>query len=56
MPRPNITTLKGWTIASVTYSAGYYSLTLTKGARTRVVTVDPDQLFDADGNRFNNNL
>jgi hypothetical protein len=52
----NITTIKGWTITAITWSASYYTLTLSKGNRTRAITVDADQLFDAAGARFNNNL
>lgn len=55
MNRKNITTLKGWTIAAVIYSAGYYTLTLTKGNRKQNITIDADQLFDGEGNRFENN-
>lgn len=52
----NITSLKGWTIAAVIYSAGYYKLELTKGTRSRTVTIDINQIFDGEGNRFECNL
>lgn len=55
MPR-NISSLKGWTIAKVTYSAGYYTLELTRGSQRKTLQVGADQVFDNDGERFENNL
>lgn len=55
MARKNITALKGWTITRITSSAGYYTLTLTKGGKTQTVSVDRDQVFDRDGERFADN-
>jgi len=52
MTRKKITTLKGWTITAIVYSAGYYTMTLTKGGRTQTINVDRDQIFDGEGNRF----
>lgn len=50
-----ISTLKGWTITAISYSAGYYTLTLEKGSRTRRITIDATQVYDTDGIRFENN-
>ena len=56
MSRKNITTLKGWAIARIDFSAGYYTLTLTKGTSIKTIQVDADQIFDGDGMRFVNNV
>jgi hypothetical protein len=53
--RKNITSLKGWTIARIASSAGYYTMTLEKGGKTKIVTIGTDQVFDADGMRFEDN-
>lgn len=51
MPR-TMTSLRGWTIKSVTLSAGYYTITLVKGARMTSITIDAYRIFDKDGNHF----
>lgn len=56
MSKKNISTLKGWTITKIVSSAGYFTLTLTKGNRTQTVSIDRDQVFDADGMRFVDNV
>lgn len=53
---PNLTTLKGWTISAVAYSGGYVTMTITKSGKSKTITVDPAQLFDSAGNRFNINV
>jgi hypothetical protein len=55
MARKKITSLKGWTIMLITSSAGYYTIHLEKGNRTSLITVDADQVFDANGERFEDN-
>lgn len=52
MSRANISTLKGWTISKITFAAGYYTMTLTKGAKSRTVCVEADQIFDGEGMHF----
>lgn len=56
MARKNISTLKGWTITKIVFDAGYYTLTLTKGAKTMTVSIDRDQIFDGTGDHFNCNV
>ena len=55
MARKNITTLKGWTITKITSSAGYYTMTLGRGGKTKVVSIAIDQIFDGDGMHFEDN-
>lgn len=50
--RKNITTLKGWTITKITVSGHYYSMTLERGGRTKIVTIGVDQIFDGEGMSF----
>lgn len=51
-----ISSLKGWTVAAVIYSAGYYTLTLVKGDRkTKAVQIAADEVFD-DAGRLENDL
>lgn len=51
----NITSLKGWTITAIDYSAGYYAITLYKKGKTQTISVDADGVFDKDGMRLTNN-
>ena len=56
MARKNITTLKGWTIAKITSSAGYYTMTLERDGKTKIVSVAIDQIFDGEGQHFEANI